>query len=95
MKSKYLSLDTRWLVLDVRSMPAIPTASVNVAIDKGTLDAFIHGSVWDPPVDVRENVGSYVDEVWSSLFLHPFPLSHLLSPSFLLALSYTYLHNGK
>lgn len=38
--------------MDVRSLQ-LPDASVDVAIDKGTLDAMIHGSLWDPPDDVR------------------------------------------
>lgn len=35
---------------------------VDVAIDKGTLDAMIHGSLWDPPPDVRSIVGKYVKD---------------------------------
>lgn len=27
------------------------------------MDAMVHGSPWDPPLDVRENVSRYVDEV--------------------------------
>lgn len=27
----------------------------------------IHGSLWDPPEDVRENIGKYIDEVRISL----------------------------
>lgn len=30
---------------------------------KGTLDAMLHGSLWDPEDDVKENAGAYVDEV--------------------------------
>lgn len=48
--------------MDVRCLE-LPNGSVDVAIDKGTLDAMIHGSLWDPPEDVRCNVGKYVDEV--------------------------------
>lgn len=48
--------------MDVRRLD-LPDASVDIAIDKGTLDAFIHGSLWDPPEDVRMNIGKYVDEV--------------------------------
>jgi hypothetical protein len=48
--------------MDVRCLE-MPNGSVDVAIDKGTLDAMIHGSLWDPPEDVRCNVGKYVDEV--------------------------------
>jgi EEF1A lysine methyltransferase 4 len=62
MKTKYSSLHTRWSVMDVRNLH-LPDRSVDVAIDKGTLDAMIHGSQWDPPEDVRRNVGQYVDEV--------------------------------
>lgn len=62
MKTKYTSLDTKWLYMDARHM-SFPDKSIEVAIDKSTLDAMIHGSQWDPPADVRENVGKYVDEV--------------------------------
>jgi hypothetical protein len=48
--------------MDIRELQ-MPNESVDVAIDKGTLDAMIHGSLWDPPADVRRNVGKYVDEV--------------------------------
>ncbi len=48
--------------MDVRELQ-LPDSSVDVAIDKGTLDAMIHGSLWDPPADVRSNVGKYVEEV--------------------------------
>lgn len=62
MKIKYAALDTQWRVMDVRSLQ-LPANSIDMAIDKGTLDAMIHGSLWDPPEDVRENVGKYVEEV--------------------------------
>lgn len=62
MALKYASLNTVWLVMDVRELK-LPNQSVDVAIDKGTLDAMIHGSLWAPPEDVRENVGRYADEV--------------------------------
>lgn len=48
--------------MDVRELQ-LPNHSIDVAIDKGTLDAMIHGSLWDPPSDVRSNVGKYVEEV--------------------------------
>lgn len=48
--------------MDVRNLE-FQDASIDNAIDKGTLDAFLHGSLWDPPEDVRENVGAYVDQV--------------------------------
>lgn len=59
---KYSELQSSWRVMDVRNLE-LAAATVDIAIDKGTLDAFIHGSLWDPPEDVRENVGKYVDEV--------------------------------
>ncbi|KAG0645890.1 hypothetical protein D0Z07_8055 [Hyphodiscus hymeniophilus] len=48
--------------MDIRQLE-LPSSSIDVAIDKATLDAFIHGSIWDPPDDVKESVGRYVDEV--------------------------------
>jgi hypothetical protein len=62
METKYAALNTEWLPMDIRNLE-LPDKSVDVAIDKGTLDAMIHGSLWDPLDDVRENVGKYVDEV--------------------------------
>jgi EEF1A lysine methyltransferase 4 len=62
MKSKYAQLDTRWILMDVRELD-LPDASVDLAVDKCTIDGFIHGSLWDPPDDVRTSVGKYVDEV--------------------------------
>lgn len=52
-----------WKQADVRNMPDIPDASIDVAFDKGTMDAMIHGSPWSPPDDVTENTGKYLDEV--------------------------------
>ncbi|KAI9054370.1 hypothetical protein LZ554_001533 [Drepanopeziza brunnea f. sp. 'monogermtubi'] len=62
MKAKYAELGQLWIVMDVRKLE-LADDTIDVAIDKGTLDAFIHGSMWDPPQDVRTNVGAYVDEV--------------------------------
>ena len=62
MKAKYSALDTRWCVMDVRKLQ-LPDYSVDVAIDKGTLDCMIYGSVLDPPADVRNNVDRYIKEV--------------------------------
>lgn len=57
--------------MDVRELQ-VPDACFDVAIDKGTLDAFLHGSLWDPPDDVRSNVGKYVDEVTNApIFIAP------------------------
>lgn len=62
MKFKYSNLDYRWCVMDVRALE-LPDGSVDMAVDKGTLDAMIHSSSWDPPKNVRTNVGKYVNEV--------------------------------
>lgn len=62
MKFKYASLNTSWLLMDVRDLK-LGDCTVDIAIDKSTLDAMLHGSMWDPPDDVRENVGKYIDEV--------------------------------
>ncbi|OCT54692.1 Methyltransferase type 11 [Cladophialophora carrionii] len=56
-----------WLHGDVRQMDQIPSQSVDVAFDKGTLDAMIHGSPWSPPDEVLENTGRYVREVFRVL----------------------------
>jgi len=52
-----------WRRGDVRRMDSIPSDSIDVAFDKGTLDAMIHGSPWNPPDDVLENSGQYMREV--------------------------------
>ncbi|KAL7622617.1 hypothetical protein AAE478_008130 [Parahypoxylon ruwenzoriense] len=52
-----------WRRADVRRMDDIPERSIDVAFDKGTLDAMIHGSPWSPPDDVKDNTGQYLREV--------------------------------
>lgn len=54
-----------WKQADVRQMDQIPSDSVDIAFDKGTLDAMIHGSPWDPPDEVLDNTGRYIREVRS------------------------------
>lgn len=49
--------------MDVRELKGIDDKSVDVAFDKGTFDAMIHGSPWSPPDDVRENTGRYLKEI--------------------------------
>ncbi|KAF2213431.1 hypothetical protein CERZMDRAFT_39074 [Cercospora zeae-maydis SCOH1-5] len=56
-----------WLCEDVRNMPVIASQSIDVAFDKGTLDAMIHGSPWDPPDEVKENTSRYLKEVARAL----------------------------
>jgi hypothetical protein len=67
MKSRHPEAGVEWIVGDVRDMPSISTASIDVAFDKGTLDAMIHGSPWSPPDEVMENTGKYMEEVCVSL----------------------------
>lgn len=55
-----------WKQMDVRNMD-IPDKSIDVAFDKGTLDAMIHGSPWSPPSEVKENTSKYMKEVGFSL----------------------------
>ena len=52
-----------WKHMDVRNMPDIAGKSIDVAFDKGTLDAMIHGSPWSPPEEVKENTSKYLHEV--------------------------------
>jgi hypothetical protein len=51
-----------WKHADVRDLPE-SACSVDIAFDKGTLDAMIFGSPWSPPESVKENAGRYMDEV--------------------------------
>ncbi|GAB1313469.1 hypothetical protein MFIFM68171_03679 [Madurella fahalii] len=52
-----------WRLMDVRDMQGVDDASVDLAFDKGTLDAMIHGSPWSPPQEVKDNTGAYLREV--------------------------------
>ena len=76
-----------WKQADVRFMSDIvDDHSVDVAFDKGTLDAIIHGSPWDPPDEVKDNTSRYFDEVFRVLkpdgvFLYiTFRQPHFLKP---------------
>jgi EEF1A lysine methyltransferase 4 len=67
MKSRFVDVvssgSVEWIQGDVRDMTkSIPSKSIDVAFDKGTLDAMIHGSPWNPPDTVMENTGKYMDE---------------------------------
>ncbi|KAI0968731.1 S-adenosyl-L-methionine-dependent methyltransferase [Xylaria arbuscula] len=52
-----------WQHMDIRQMDTIPSQSIDVAFDKGTLDAMIHGSPWTPPPDVKDNTSRYMREL--------------------------------
>ncbi|KAJ4384262.1 hypothetical protein N0V86_001109 [Didymella sp. IMI 355093] len=64
MKSRHESeKGVTFQVGDVRDMKDIETGSIDVAFDKGTLDAMIFGSPWSPPEETLENSGKYMKEV--------------------------------
>lgn len=58
-----------WKQADIRHMDQISSESVDIAFDKSTLDAMIHGSPWDPPDEVLDNTGRYIREVRAELLL--------------------------
>lgn len=63
MQDIHAKYGIEWRLMDVRDMESICDASVGVAFDKSTLDAMIHGSPWNPPQEVRDNVSAYLREV--------------------------------
>ncbi|OAQ96023.1 hypothetical protein LLEC1_03762 [Akanthomyces lecanii] len=82
-----LSDKIEWKKLDVRCMEQdISDTSIDVAFDKGTLDAMIHGSPWSPPEDTIANTGKYLREVSrvlkpSGIFLYvTFRQPHFVKP---------------
>lgn len=53
-----------WHQADVRDLGAVVAdRTVDLAFDKGTLDAMIYGDPWNPPDEVRENARRYTTEV--------------------------------
>ncbi|KAK5168605.1 uncharacterized protein LTR77_005914 [Saxophila tyrrhenica] len=56
-------LSIEWRQGDVRDLVDLSDGCIDVAFDKGTLDAMINGSPWSPPDDVLENTRKYMDEV--------------------------------
>ncbi|KAK0648098.1 S-adenosyl-L-methionine-dependent methyltransferase [Cercophora newfieldiana] len=63
MKERHAGYGIEWRWMDVRDMKTLEDASVDVAFDKGTLDAMIHGSPWSPPKEVKDNTSAYLREV--------------------------------
>ena len=63
MAARHASQGIEWRHMDVRKMDSIADKSIDVAFDKGTLDAMIYGSPWSPPDDVLESTGEYLREV--------------------------------
>ncbi|KAM7192452.1 hypothetical protein V8F33_008327 [Rhypophila sp. PSN 637] len=54
---------TKQICADFSPTVGIPSNSVDIAFDKSTLDAMIHGSPWSPLKEVKENTGAYLREV--------------------------------
>jgi hypothetical protein len=55
----FLDLPITWLAMDVCTM----TFPVDIAIDKGTLDAMLYGSLLDLANEVKANLKTYLDQV--------------------------------
>jgi hypothetical protein len=58
-----------WRWADVRDMKEVASDSVDVAFDKGTLDAMIHGSPWSPPDQVLSDTSRYMREVGCAVYI--------------------------
>lgn len=56
-----------WKRMDVRDMHGVAERSIDMAFDKGTLDAMIYGNPWSPPDEVTENTSRYINEVTTLL----------------------------
>jgi len=63
-----------WRWADVRDMKEVASDSVDVAFDKGTLDAMIHGSPWSPSDQVLSDTSRYMREVGRAVYTFPFSL---------------------
>ena len=59
-----------WRWADVRDMTEVASDSVDVAFDKGTLDAMIHGSPWSPPDQVLSDTSRYMQEVGRAVHIY-------------------------
>lgn len=67
MQERYASdSGIEWKCADVRELP-MADQSIDIAFDKGTLDAMIFGSSLDPPEAVKENTARYIKEVCSCI----------------------------
>jgi EEF1A lysine methyltransferase 4 len=63
MSARDAGTGIRWKQMDLRHMDDMPDKSVDVAFDKSTLDAMIHGSPWNPPDEVKNSTSTYLREV--------------------------------
>ncbi|KAG8632154.1 hypothetical protein KVT40_001294 [Elsinoe batatas] len=94
----------QWRQVDVRDMNSVEDGAVDVAFDKGTLDAMIWGSNWSPPDEVRDNTSKYLREVHRVLkdngaflyltFRQPHFMKPLLNPDGLWDLDLQVLSGG-
>jgi hypothetical protein len=83
MSKHYIKIEgIEWKQMDVRKMEEIPSYSIDVAFDKGTLDVMIYGSGWGPSDEVYENTGQYMREVRSSYLSIKVILLYLLTISY-------------
>jgi hypothetical protein len=67
-----------WRWADVRDMKDVASDSVDVAFDKGTLDAMIHGSPWSPPDQVLSDTSRYMREVGRAVYISFVSLAKVL-----------------
>lgn len=61
MSLKYRDIgDITWQHANIRCVDLISSESMDFAFDKGTLNAMIHGSPWDPPDEIIESTGRHI-----------------------------------
>jgi len=56
-------LGIEWNCLNMRNLSEIPSQSVDVAFDKGTMDNMINDSSKDPLIDMEGNISQYLREI--------------------------------
>lgn len=64
MSAAHASTSMKWIVADIKQLP-LESSSVDVTIDKGTMDAIMaieHGDIWNPSEKVIEACRAEVDE---------------------------------
>lgn len=64
MSKQHESTSMEWIVADITQLP-LESHSVDVCIDKGTMDAIMaieHGDIWNPSDKVKEACRAEVDE---------------------------------
>jgi len=56
-------LGMQWNCLDMRDLNEIPSQSIDVAFDKGTMDAMIETTACEPELGVKQNISQYIREI--------------------------------